>query len=302
MEIVYSIIIPHKDIPCLLQRCLDSIPPRDDVQIIVVDDNSSPDIVDFANYPGINRGDTEIIFTKEGRGAGYARNCGLAKAKGRWLLFADADDFFLPGFLDILDTYCDSDYNLITFRTKTVDSDTLKPVPSRMIIHDMITEDMDLEKLKFRNDVPWAKMILHQLVLEHHIRFDETPAGNDVMFSGYIDYYAAQRVAACSGMIYCATVRTGSLQYSAVLENLLSRVDVSCRYNLFLRRIGRRDKFVYTYFRVKKCEEHFGKRGYYRALWIYLRKECIGNIINTFSDLVMGKIKRLSFIGPGKMK
>ena len=36
----YSIIIPHKNIPNLLQRCLDSIPNREDVQIIVVDDNS----------------------------------------------------------------------------------------------------------------------------------------------------------------------------------------------------------------------------------------------------------------------
>lgn len=93
MEIVYSVIIPHKDIPCLLQRCLDSIPPRDDVQIIVVDDNSSPDIVDFAHFPGRDRTDVEILFTKEGGGAGYARNCGLAGAKGKWLVFADADDF-----------------------------------------------------------------------------------------------------------------------------------------------------------------------------------------------------------------
>jgi len=36
----YSIIIPHKNIPHLLVRCLDSIPQREDVQIIVADDNS----------------------------------------------------------------------------------------------------------------------------------------------------------------------------------------------------------------------------------------------------------------------
>jgi glycosyltransferase involved in cell wall biosynthesis len=36
----YSFIIPHKNCPDLLQRCVDSIPDRDDVQVIVVDDNS----------------------------------------------------------------------------------------------------------------------------------------------------------------------------------------------------------------------------------------------------------------------
>ena len=66
----------HKNIPNLLQRCLDSIPNREDVQIIVVDDNSDPNIVDFDKFPGLNRSNVEVIFTKEGKGAGYARNTG----------------------------------------------------------------------------------------------------------------------------------------------------------------------------------------------------------------------------------
>ena len=36
----YSIIIPHKNSADLLQYCLNSIPLRDDIQVIVVDDNS----------------------------------------------------------------------------------------------------------------------------------------------------------------------------------------------------------------------------------------------------------------------
>ena len=53
----YSVIIPHKNIPKLLQRCLDSIPVRDDLQVIVVDDNSDLDVVDFSHFPkwsGVN--------------------------------------------------------------------------------------------------------------------------------------------------------------------------------------------------------------------------------------------------------
>lgn len=61
----YSIIIPHKNIPNLLQRCLDSIPNREDVQIIVVDDNSDPNIVDFDKFPGLNRSNVEVILQKK---------------------------------------------------------------------------------------------------------------------------------------------------------------------------------------------------------------------------------------------
>ena len=80
----YSIIIPHRGAPELLQRLLDSIPQRPDVQVIVIDD---PD----------------------GRGGGYARNQALPQATGRWLLFADADDFYAEGFLDVLDAYVNRD-------------------------------------------------------------------------------------------------------------------------------------------------------------------------------------------------
>ena len=81
----YSIIIPHHNIPKLLCRCLNSIPIRKDIQIIVVDDNSNPDIVDFNTFPGLNDSFVEVYLTKEGKGAGYARNIGLQHAKGKWL-------------------------------------------------------------------------------------------------------------------------------------------------------------------------------------------------------------------------
>lgn len=83
MEPHYSIIIPHKDIPKLLQRCLDSIPQRDDLEIIIVDDNSDPDIVDFDKFPGKDRLNTIIVFDKTGKGAGRARNVGIKNAKGK---------------------------------------------------------------------------------------------------------------------------------------------------------------------------------------------------------------------------
>jgi glycosyltransferase involved in cell wall biosynthesis len=51
-EITFSIIIPHKNTPELLQRCLASIPKREDIQIIVIDDNSDNTKVDFEYFPG----------------------------------------------------------------------------------------------------------------------------------------------------------------------------------------------------------------------------------------------------------
>ena len=287
----YTIIIPHKNIPLLLQRCLDSIPVRHDVQIVIVDDNSSPAIVDFENFPGNTRENVEIVYTSRGRGAGYARNCGLAKAKGRWLLFADADDFFLPGFLDIIDVFSCTDNDMIFFRAESMDSDTLQLVKPRQECYDKISEDADWEILRYKNEVPWAKMISSTLVKKNQIRFDETPAGNDVMFSVYSDYYA-QKVMMCSKSIYCATVRKDSLYYGVVLENLLARVLVSCRYNCFMQKIGQKDKCVNRYYYVQLCRKHFGWKGYLKAIWIYVRMECPNMVYKTFCELLSANLRK----------
>lgn len=87
----YSVIIPHKDIPDLLDRLLHSIPKREDVEIFVVDDNSDPQIM--AGYKELEG--VRYFYTRESCGAGYARNIALREARGEWLLFADADDYFL---------------------------------------------------------------------------------------------------------------------------------------------------------------------------------------------------------------
>ena len=39
-----SVIIPHKNIPKELKRCLDSIPILSNVEVIIVDDNSKLEI------------------------------------------------------------------------------------------------------------------------------------------------------------------------------------------------------------------------------------------------------------------
>ena len=82
-------------------RCLDSIPVSEDVQVIVVDD-CSPDADSYPQrYPQLSRPYLEFVRTTRNGGAGYARNVGLEHAKGKWLMLADADDYFVDKTLRI---------------------------------------------------------------------------------------------------------------------------------------------------------------------------------------------------------
>ena len=163
-EINFSFIIPHKNIPDLLQRCINSIPKRDDIQIIIVDDNSDNSIVDFMSFPGKNWGNVDLIFTKENLGAGYARNRGIEMAKGKWLLFSDADDFFTNDLNKILDYVVNSEKDLIVFDTNSVDSVTLLPTSNREDTVKLYNKTNDENILRYVHHTVWGKVFKNEII------------------------------------------------------------------------------------------------------------------------------------------
>ena len=241
----YSIIIPHKNIPNLLQRCLDSIPNREDVQIIVVDDNSDPNIVDFDKFPGLNRSNVEVIFTKEGKGAGYARNTGIKYVKGKWLLFSDADDYFSENVNRLFDDYENSVMDVIYIPYKTIDLITGEDLEDGLCVTNL-EEDLYKKRsdtLRYRCYSPWAKMVKVSMIERYSIRFEEVVASNDVWFSVNVGY-VAKEIDICNYIVYIRNVRYGSLQYSLNKEYLLSRIKVGYKVNDFLYDINKIEYYV----------------------------------------------------------
>lgn len=234
MEINYSFIIPHKNCPDLLNRCLDSIPQREDIQIIVVDDNS-----DDGKKPSVNRKDVEVVLldAEHSKGAGRARNVGLEKATGKWLLFADSDDYYVDNFLSVIDSYRNNCEDIIFFTSKAVMSDTLKPVKSRTAQIEMFIKTGNFKRLRYQNYVPWAKMIRGSLVRENNIKFDEVEVANDMMFSLKTGYYA-KSVLGVLKPIYVSAVRSDSLWFRTTEKRIEIRYSVLIRINDELIKMG----------------------------------------------------------------
>lgn len=234
----YSIIIPHKNIPSLLQRCLDSIPKRDDLQVIIVDDNSDPSIVDFDHFPGLGQANTEVYFDKTDRGAGKARNVGLEHAQGEWVLFADADDAFNKDELSILLSIAEmSNYSLIFWGVFRILSTGEKVVYANCEkTSHKIVQLLD-SSYPFKVNEPWRKMVRLSHIKNNDLLFEETLVSNDIMFS--------LRLAACTsismigfynGYIYNWIQRKSSLVDSLSLKNSICRMNVSIRANSFLKK------------------------------------------------------------------
>ncbi len=186
----YSFIIPHKNSPDLLQRCVDSIPERDDVQVIVVDDNS-----DEGKKPALKeRKNLQVILldASQSKGAGRARNVGIKQAKGKWLLFADADDYYKKKVLDILDKYLNLDVDVIYFNFEFKDGNTGKILHSlnfQKYFKEYDGSKKACDQIKFHIKNPWTKMTSHAYIDKYQINFEEVPNGNDILFSMKVGYF-----------------------------------------------------------------------------------------------------------------
>lgn len=230
MGYLLTIIIPTKNLFLLLERCLDSMPRRSDIQIIVVDDASDMTPEEKATYPGLNDPNIEVVFTTQAKGAGYARNVALTRAKGKWLMFVDSDDFLLDNALQLIDAYAESENDIVFFGIESRYSDTLRPAWRHEKFEKAfsIYSGTQLECfLRYGYTEPWGKLIRRSLVEEHGIHFDESIVANDYKFSVLTGHYALA-VELCREPLVCVTVREGSLcdDYFGSDEKTMSRLQV----------------------------------------------------------------------------
>jgi len=99
-----SVVVPAYNSAAFIAETLDSVLAQTyaSFEVVVVNDGS-PDTAEFervlapylARHPGRVR-----YFRQENRGAGAARNLGLREARGEFVAFLDADDLWLPAYLE----------------------------------------------------------------------------------------------------------------------------------------------------------------------------------------------------------
>lgn len=292
MTINYSIIIPHRDIPALLQRCLDSIPVRDDVEVIVVDDNSDSRRVDFELFPGLERKNTHVYFTKEGKGAGYARNVGLDHAQGRWIVFADADDFFTEDFGRLLDEMVDVEEDVVFFDYICVLSDDVtKQVEARTWFRKLISDffNGNGSESKFRKffPMPWCKLVKKELIEQYNIRFSEVKWGNDEFFSAQTGRFA-KKIRVSSRIGYTLTYREGSMMYvfcATPKEYRVRLTEILKCDDIFQNLYGRKARSRGW------LEDVYRKKGFGRCIWFCLANVFYPRVFCNTAEFLFKKIK-----------
>lgn len=297
-KINYSIIIPNKNLVRELERCLNSIPHRDDIEIIVVDDNSSSEIVDFKNYPGSNLDNIKIIFSKTGRGAGAARNEGLKEASGKWIIFIDSDDYLLPCANDLMDKYMDSEYDLIFFLPDSAYNETLLPANrhlQKVQETNKLANNQEalIDYLRYEYTEPWGKFVKKELINNNDIHFQESKVANDYLFSVKTGYFA-QNIHFDKSQIYCVTVREGSLCYSNFddPQKVESRLEVYYSVqNFYMEHSINKNPFdlLFIYIFRKKPLLRFVLKNFCLNRGLPYHRQLISSCLSTFKEKIFSK-------------
>lgn len=234
-----SIIIPHYNSPDTLKTLLETIGFHNDVEVIVVDDKST---VEWKNiiteFPNVCFLENKSIK----KGPGVARNIGLDKASGQWVLFADSDDILVDGWYKLVSECFLSDNEIVFFPPDSVDIRTGDRNTKRgrwysfLCTNYIETGDEELLRSKFSS--PCSKLIKMSLINAYDLRFAEIMQCEDSMFSAKSGYYARSITAKLSP-IYCINDHDGSLTTIVTEEAYRIRIDVLCeQYNFWKEKEG----------------------------------------------------------------
>lgn len=233
----FSVIVPHRNAVRFLPKLFLSIPNSDRIEIIIVDNSPKPINKDII---GIDR-EYVLLYSSPERGAGGARNVGIEHARGKWLLFLDADDFFADGAFDVFFSKVNTDSDLVYTCMGGVYLDTGEPSDRGAVYTKMVQQylsgDIPEAELRLCFSSPCCKMVRHDMVKEYRLKYDEVTASNDMYFSMLCGYYA-KKIEAIDYITYIATVSRGTLTKRRDYAVISARYYVNLRYNSFLKRHG----------------------------------------------------------------
>lgn len=200
-----SVIMPVHNPGKYLRPCLDSVLGQTfrDFELIAIDDTSTDHSMDVLKSYAANDSRLRPLSNETNLGAAKTRNRGLELARGKYVLFLDADDFFDTGyFADAIETLERTKATLVISPILVHDETTGEDEPAGVLSPEMqerVGEVFSAETFPeslFESFIvaPFNKVIRREFLLTENVRFQTLPSCNDVYF-GLMVLALAPRIA-----------------------------------------------------------------------------------------------------------
>ena len=199
-EVKVSVIVPVYNSEAFIRQTAEYILGQSlkDIEIIFVDDGSTDKTREILEE--ISKTDDRVkVLHQQNSFAGAARNYGFRESSGKYLVFWDADDIFLPEALEkMYDKIVEDDADICICPADYYDNETGKVLKNNVYIkYDMIPEktpflkkDVEDVLFNFSTNVPWNKMYKRELIIDNNLEFQQIQRANDNYFVMTAFFYA----------------------------------------------------------------------------------------------------------------
>lgn len=210
-HISVSVVMPIYNAADYLRPALDSVISQTlrDVEIICVDDGSTDH--SLAILKEYQKRDPRVrIVTETNAGPAKARNNGLRRARGEYLSFLDADDFFEPTMLEELyRTAKEKDLDIAVCEYDLFENRTARfkrSIPSEhadLLAGGRVTSKSDCPDIIFQatEGYVWNKLFRRDFVTEKELSFLETAQIFEDVYFTVTSLSLAERIGKCEGVL-----------------------------------------------------------------------------------------------------
>ncbi len=217
MEELVSIIIPIYNTAEYLGQCLESLAAQTyrNIEIILINDGSTDNSLavcqEYAlQYPFIK------IYTQDNAGQGSARNLGISKCSGKYIMFVDSDDWVNEEIVQKLyDDIKVSGSNIAVcnfMRTYTNQFDRYYKVEEKISSNQVVDLEHEKELLNQISTFPVCKLIKKEIFDNYALKFPDHFFEDVAMMP--ILFVLAGRISFIDDALYYYRNRTGSTSNS----------------------------------------------------------------------------------------
>lgn len=173
-----SAVVPIYNTQKFLSQCLESLLHQSvELEVILINDGSTDCSGEIAQMYEKRYQHIQLLH-QENRGQSFARNRGLAAARGEYIFFCDSDDFIEKESLSRLYELCKkNDLDMIKTGWKTVFSNRVQHnVPPTAIQKDVVMSTKDYFQQSIRswyNVIPWNGMFRRGFLQRNQLLFPE---------------------------------------------------------------------------------------------------------------------------------
>ncbi|WP_278976234.1 glycosyltransferase family 2 protein [Oligella urethralis] len=227
----YSIIVPVFNVQEYVLSCLRSIQiaMTDGCECLVINDGSTDESAIIAEK-FCTEDDRFIMLNKVNGGQSDARNYGLNRAKGEYIVFVDSDDIVSPYLFQALDRAIDLHKSDLIYMEHIKFSDCSKESElfrNQSTIKDELFSLMTNKELAREHNYPWARVAKANLYENN--RFPVGLIYEDAVTSTYLSQYS-NTITRVSLALYGYRRRAGSLTTVSQRDGLM---DVKRQFRLF---------------------------------------------------------------------